>query len=127
MTNSNTTFNIQGMPYLASSSSSTWRLSLQDGEDFVDINNRKYISLIRKVASRSDKVILNVEESLTPSPIGFDSKTNKRYKLDHSPLRADERIQSVSKKTLFVETCQTNESQMSIIPDVIHATNSPSA
>ena len=117
---------IQGIPYLASSPSSTWRLSLQDGEDFVDINNRKYMSLIRKVASRSDKVILNVEESSTPSPVGFDSKTNKCYKLDQSPLRADERIQSGSRKTLFGETCQTDESQMSIIPDVIHTTTSPS-
>ena len=94
-------FKYDGIAYLASSPSSTWRLSLQDGKDFVDVNNRKYMSLIRKVASQSGKVILNIEESLTPSPIGFDSKANKRYKLDHNPLRADQRIQSGSKKTLF--------------------------
>ena len=64
---------IQGIPYLTSSPSSTWRLSLQDGEDFVDINNRKYISFIWKVASHSVKVILNVKESSTVSPVGFDS------------------------------------------------------
>ena len=64
-------FNIvQSVPYLEACQSS-WRLSL-------DVDTKKFLSLIKNVASKSDKVIINIEVSFTPSPKRFS-----RYQEDH--------------------------------------------
>ena len=56
-----------GIPHLSSQKGVNWRLLAQDGEDDVDLVNRKYLKNIMHIAKKHDKVILNVYESATPS------------------------------------------------------------
>ena len=60
-------FNIvQSVLYLEACKS-LWRHSLQHEDHVVDLDTKKFLSLIRNVASKSNKVTINIEESFTPS------------------------------------------------------------
>ena len=79
-------FNIvKSVPYLEACQSS-WRLSLQDEDDMVDLDTKKFLSLIKNVASKSDKVIINIEESFTPSSPKRFSKDQKDDPKCDTPL-----------------------------------------
>ena len=79
-------FNIvQSLPYLEACKSS-WRLSLHEEDDMVDLDTKKFLSLIKNVASKSDKVIINIEESFRPSsPKRFSRDQEDGFKRD-TPL-----------------------------------------
>ena len=56
---------------------SSWPLSIQDDDDMVDLDTKKFLSLIKNMASKSDKVIINIEEFFTlssPKHVGKDQE-----------------------------------------------------
>ena len=112
---------VKSVPYLEACQSS-WRLSLQDEDDMVDLDTKKFLSLIKNVASKSDKVIINIEESFTPSsPKRFSKDQEDGPKCD-TPLAGvkmekrsyvtdfSNRSDSGSRRNLFTRSssCGTN-------------------
>ena len=61
----------------------------------VDLDIKKFLSLIKNVASKSDKLIINIEESFTPSSPKRISKDQENGPKGHTPL-ADFRMEKHS-------------------------------
>ena len=77
----NFTFNVvQWIPFLASQLGITWYLSAVDGEDDIDLNNDRFLKVIMDIAKRSDKMYLNVYESVIP----FTSMSSPPAKVSRS-------------------------------------------
>ena len=88
----------------------------------VDLDTKKFLSLIKNVASKSDKVIINIEESFTPSSPKRFSKDQEDGPNGDTPLAGvkmekhsyvtdfSNGSDSGSRKNLFTESssCGTN-------------------
>ena len=100
------TFNVvQRIPFLASQLGITWRLSAVDGEDYVDLNNNRFLKVIMDIAKRSDEMYLNVYESTTP----FTSTSSPPAKISRSSCFTPVSTMALSKSNDLCHTAKVED------------------